>query len=211
MALDNDKKYNDENDLVLALIETGFYYKECSLGTDPRTILKPVTQSAANAATPSLLSIHHIQRYPDQHFLIGSYHSDEQLDWIMGKNDKGTNLYNVRLKRRGDAARDGALPPTYLEGLDVKFVILYKYGEESNNEYQVFHVHHHAAMNEERMRKALYPNPKGNYFCFVFDEEVQFSHRINLMDVIASAKKRPDYVEGMPIFESGKELMNYVK
>ena len=188
LALDNDKKYNDENDLVLALIETGFYYKECALGTDPRTILKPVAQPVPIAVTPSFLTTHHIQRYPNSHFLIGCYHSDEQLAWIMGKNDKGTNLYNVRLKRRGDAARDGALPPTYLEGLDVKFVILYKYGEESNNEYQVFHVRHHAAMNEERMRKALYPNPKGNYFCFVFDEEVQFSHRINLMDVIASAK-----------------------
>lgn len=211
LALDKNDRFNDENDLVLSLLEPSFYYQKCSLGQDPRELLPTVIQPTKVVPVPSLLTIHHIQRYPDQHFLIGSYHSDEQLDWIMGKNDKGTNLYNVRLKRRGDAARDGALPPTYLEGLDVKFVILYKYGEESNNEYQVFHVHHHAAMNEERMRKALYPNPKGNYFCFVFDEEVQFSHRINLMDVIASAKKRPDYVEGMPIFESGKELMNYVK
>ncbi len=211
LALDKNDRFNDENDLVLSLLEPSFYYQKCSLGQDPRELLPTVIQPTKVVPVPSLLTIHHIQRYPDQHFLIGSYHSDEQLDWIMGKNDKGTNLYNVRLKRRGDAARDGALPPTYLEGLDVKFVILYKYGEESNNEYQVFHVHHHATMNEERMRQALYPNPQGNYFCFVFDEEVQFSHRINLMDVIASAKKRPDYVEGMPIFESGKELMNYVK
>ncbi|MBP5396500.1 MAG: LlaJI family restriction endonuclease [Bacteroidales bacterium] len=211
LALDKNDRFNDENDLVLSLLEPSFYYQKCSLGQDPRELLPTVIQPTKVVPVPSLLTIHHIQRYPDQHFLIGSYHSDEQLDWIMGKNDKGTNLYNVRLKRRGDAARDGALPPTYLEGLDVKFVILYKYGEESNNEYQVFHVHHHAAMNEERMRKALYPNPKGNYFCFVFDEEVQFSHRINLMDVIASAKKRPDYVEGMPIFKTGEELMNCVK
>ena len=211
LALDNDIKYNDENDLVLALIETGFYYKECSLGTDPRTILEPVTQPAAISATPSFLTTHHIQRYPNSHFLIGCYHSDEQLAWIMGKNDKGTNLYNVRLKRRGDVARDGALPPSYLAGLDVKFVILYRFGDEYKNEYRVFHVHHHATMSEERMRMALYPNPQGNYFCFVFDEEVQLSKRINLMDVIASAKKRPDYVVGMPIFESGEELMNYVK
>lgn len=211
LALDNDKKYNDENDLVLALIETGFYYKECTLGTDPRTILEPVTQPAAIAVTPSFLTMHHIQRYPNSHFLIGCYHSDEQLAWIMGKNDKGTNLYNIRLKRRGEEARKGALPPTYLAGLDVKFVVLYRDGEESKNEYRVFHVHHHATMNEERMRQALYPNPQGNYFCFVFDEEVQLSQRINLMEVIASAKKRPDYVVGMPIFESGNELMNYVK
>ena len=211
LALDNDKKYNDENDLVLALIEPGFYYKECPLGEDPRKVLPKIAPSASPVISPSLLTMHFIERYSNQHFLIGCYHSDEQLAWIMGKNDKGTNLYNVRLKRRGDTVRDGALPPTYLEGLDVKFVILYKYGEENTNEYRVFHVHHHATMNEERMRKALYPNPKGNYFCFVFDEEVQLSQRINLIEVIASAKKRPDYVVGMPIFKTGEELMNCVK
>ena len=211
LALDKNARFNDENDLVLSLLEPSFYYQKCSLGQDPRELLPTVIQPTKVVPVPSLLTIHHIQRYPDQHFLIGSYHSDEQLDWIMGKNDKGTNLYNVRLKRRGDATSDGALPPTYLAGLDVKFVVLYRDGEESKNEYKVFHVHHHATMNEERMRKALYPNPKGNYFCFVFDEEVQFSHRINLMDVIASAKKRPDYVVGMPIFKTGEELMNCVK
>lgn len=211
LALDNDKKYNDENDLVLALIETGFYYKECALGTDPRTILKPVAQPAPIAAAPSLLTIHHIQRYLNSHFLIGCYHSDEQLAWIMGNNDKGTNLYNVRLKRRGEEPRKGALPPTYLAGLDVKFVVLYRYGEENKNEYRVFHVHHHATMSEERMRKALYPNPKGNYFCFVFDEEVKLSHEINLAKIISDAKSTQDYVNGMPVFKTGKELMNFVK
>ena len=210
LALDNDEKHNDENDLVLALIETGFYYKECALGTDPRTILKPVAQPAAVAATPSFLTMHHIQRYPNSHFLIGCYHSDEQLDWIMGKNDKGTNLYNVRLKRRGEEAREGALPPTYLAGLDVKFVISYRIGEENKNEYRVFHVHHHATMNEERMRQALYPEPEGNYFCFVFDEEVQLSPKIKISDIIADAKAVPDYVEGMPVFKTGEEILKYI-
>lgn len=210
LALDNDKKYNDENDLVLALIETGFYYKECSLGTDPSTILKPVAQPTAIAVTPSFLTTHHIQRYPNSHFLIGCYHSDEQLAWIMGKNDKGTNLYNVRLKRRGEEAREGALPPTYLAGLDVKFVVLYRDGEENKNEYRVFHVHHHATMNEERMRQALYPNPQGNYFCLVFDEEVQLSSKIKLLDIIADAKSQSGYEDGMPIFKTGEELLKYI-
>ena len=211
LALDNDEKYNDENDLVLALIETGFYYKECALGTDPSTILKPVTQPAAIAVTPSFLTTHHIQRYPNSHFLIGCYHSDEQLAWIMGKNDKRTNLYNVRLKRRGEEAREGALPPTYLAGLDVKFVVLYRDGEENKNEYRVFHVHHHATMTEERMRQALYPNPEGNYFCFVFDEEVQLSTTIDLTKLISEAKLVDGFVDGMPIFKTGTELIAYKK
>ena len=211
LALDNDSKFNDENDLVLALIRTGFYCEEYPLGTDPSTILEPVAQPATIAVTPSLLTIHHIQRYPNSHFLIGCYHSDEQLAWIMGKNDKGTNLYNVRLRRRGEEPRKGALPPTYLAGLDVKFVVLYRDGEENKNEYRVFHVHHHATMNEERMRQALYPNPQGNYFCFVFDEEVQLSHEINLAQIFSDAKSTQDYIDGMPIFKTGDDLMNYVK
>lgn len=210
LALDNDKKYNDENDLVIALIEPGFYYKECPLGEDPRKVLPKIAPSASPVISPSLLTMHFIERYSNQHFLIGCYHSDEQLAWIMGNNDKGTNLYNVRLKRRGEEPRKGALPPTYLAGLDVKFVVLYRDGEENKNEYRVFHVHHHATMNEERMRKALYPNPKGNYFCFVFDEEVQLSQRINLAKIISDAQSTQDYVDGMPIFRTGEELLNYV-
>ena len=159
-------------------------------------------------APVSLLTTHHIQRYPNQHFLIGCYHSKEQFDWIMGKNDKGTNLYNVRLKKRGSVARDGALPPTFLAGLDVKFVILYEHNAESNG-YRVYHVHHHATMDKERMRKAWYPNPKGNYYCYVFDEEVQLSSKIKISDIIADAKALPDYVEGMPVFKTGDELSNY--
>ena len=212
LALDNDEKYNDENDLVLALIEPGFYYENCPLGKDPRKGLKTVVQPAKPIIPLSLLTTHHIQRYPDQYFLIGCYHSDEQLHWIMGKNDKKTNLYNVRLKRRGDTARDGALQPKHLKGKEVMFVILYRFDEEIKNEYRVFHVHHHATMNEERMRKALYPNPQGNYFCYIFDEEVQLSSKLNLSGIIANAKTSPEYVDGMPIFMTGKELSdNYTK
>ena len=211
LALDNDSRFITENEFVLDLLETGFYCEKCKLGDNPSEMLPKVEQTMVPTAPVSLLTTHHIQRYPNQHFLIGCYHSDEQLAWIMGNNDKGTNLYNVRLKRRGEEAREGALPPTYLAGLDVKFVVLYRDGEENKNEYRVFHVHHHATMNEERMRQALYPNPQGNYFCFVFDEEVQLSHEINLAQIISDAKSTQDYIDGMPIFKTGDDLMNYVK
>ncbi|MBQ6083717.1 MAG: LlaJI family restriction endonuclease [Bacteroidales bacterium] len=209
LALDKDKKYNDENEYILNLVDTGFYCKQCSLGQDPRTVLPTVVQPERAIQPVSLLTTHHIQRYPTQHFLIGCYHSKEQLDWIMGKNDKGTNLYNVRLKKRGSDVRDGALSPTYLASLDVKFVILYEYNAE-NKGYRVFHVHHHATLDEERMKKALYPNPQGNYLCYVFDEEVQLSTRISLHDIITDAKLLPDYIDGTPIFETGDELMKYI-
>lgn len=210
LALDNNPKFIAENEFVLDLVESDFHCKKCKLGDNPSEMLPKVEQTVASAAPVSLLTTHHIQRYPKQHFLIGCYHSKEQFDWIMGKNDRGTNLYNVRLKKRGVEVRDGALPPTFLAGLDVKFVILYEHNAESNG-YRVFHVHHHATMDEERMQKAWYPEPKGNYYCYVFDEEVQLSSKINLTDILASAKSLPDYVDGMPIFVTGEELMEYNK
>ena len=163
------------------------------------------------AISTSLLTKHFIERYPNQHFLIGCYHSDEQLDWILGKNDKGTNLYNVRLKRRGDNTRDGALRPKDFKEKNVVFVVLYKFDERNKNEYRVFHVHHNATMNEERMRKSLYPNPQGNYFCFVFDEEVQLSQHIDISKIITDAIDNDDIVPGTPIFKTGIELHNYLR
>ncbi|MBO7608503.1 MAG: LlaJI family restriction endonuclease [Paludibacteraceae bacterium] len=208
LALENNPAYESENEMVLAMIKTSFYCEPCSLGENPKEKLPEVKQPAICTEPTSYLTIHHIQRYINQHFLIGCYHSEEQLEWIMGKNDKGTNLYNVRLKRRGTEEREGALSPSFLDGTDVKFVILYKFGEESKNTYRVFHVHHHATMDEERMRKALYPNPKGNYFCFVFDEEVQLSSKINLSDLIKAEK--PNSNDGVPIFKTGEQLLDFV-
>lgn len=210
LALDNDKKFEDENELVKALITPDFYYEKCELGKDPREVLPKVEPVVQYVTPSSYLTMHHIERYQKQHFLIGCYHSDEQFDWIMGKNDKGTNLYNVRLKRRDDPAREGSLAPSYLAGLDVKFVILYKIGEENKNEYRVFHVHHHATMNEERMRKALYPDPQGNYYCFVFDEEVTLGN-LDVARLLSEEQAKPSYIAGAPIFMTGEELMKYRK
>jgi len=210
LALDNDSRFITENEFVLDLLETGFYCEKCKLGDNPSEMLPKVEQTMVPTAPVSLLTTHHIQRYPNQHFLIGCYHSKEQFDWIMGKNDKGTNLYNVRLKKRGSVARDGALPPTFLAGLDVKFVILYEQNAESNG-YRVFHVHHHATMDEERMRKAWYPDPKGNYYCYVFDEEVQLSQHIDISKIINDSIDTDDIVPGTPIFKTGIELQYYLR
>lgn len=207
LALDNDQKFKDENDMVLDLVESGFYCASCHLGEDPRKIeeLPKVVQPAKVAAMPSFLTKHYIQRYLDKHFVIGGYTDEHHLEWILGKNDKGTNLYNVRLKKRGDIARDGAMPSTFFAGLDVKFVILYRFGDEIKNEYRVFHVHHHAVMSKERMRKAWYPEPKGNYFCYVFDEEVSLGD-LNIAKLI---KEHKTETYGSPIFIKGEDMLKY--
>ena len=78
------------------------------------------------------------------------------------------------------------------------------------DKYRVFHVHHHAYIKKDRMRETLYPRePKGNYFCYIFDEEVTLGN----LDVhrLVSQKRIDDreYVDGAPIFISGKDLIKY--
>ena len=91
-----------------------------------------------------------------------------------------------------------------------KFAILYEEGHETENNYHVFRIHDYAEMTEKRMHKALYPRePKGDYFVFRFDEEVS----IGLFDIhrLISTRRVSGYsfVDGAPIYITGKELIDY--
>ncbi len=103
------------------------------------------------------------------------------------------------------------LQRSWLEKGNVQFVILYNEDTLSANRYRVFRVHHHAVMSEERMRKALYPNPTGNYFCFVFDEEVQLMPHIDVAKIVAMQRLNTQqvYIDGTPIILSGNDLHSY--
>ena len=94
----------------------------------------------------------------------------------------------------------------------VSFVVLYEYGHEHENKYRVLHVHHHAFIKKDRKRETLYPSEsKGNYFCYVFDEEVTLGN----LDVhrLISQKRIDDreYIDGAPIFMTGKEIIKFRK
>lgn len=208
--MDNDTKFSDENDMVRTILEPFFHIDDTyKLGKDPSKGLQAVQRAKPVSVSGDLLTVHHIQRYANNYFLIGCYNSDEKWEWINGKNDKGTLIYNVRVKTRKGPNREGAIAPSVLAGKDAQFVILYKYGEESKNEYHVFHVHHNAKMDEKRMKKALYPNPQGSYYCYVFDEEVKLSTHINLAKILLDARTNSqlEYEDGAPIFMTGKELL----
>lgn len=211
VALDNGERFANENERTLSLLAPYFYLEKCPVGTNPETVLPKVEQPAMGAAVPtSLLTLHYVQRYLNDNFLIGCYKDDAQLNWIMGANDKGTNLYNVRIFTKG-LKRAGTMKRSQLEQGGIKFVILYRLGEDYKNEYRAFHVHHHAVMSEDRMRQALYPNPQGNYFCFVFDEEVSINPEINLARILTKYRLDTDneYQEGAPIVVTGENLMAY--
>lgn len=209
LALDNGEQFAGENATILSQLKDSFYLVPCKLGDDPKTLLPEVAPLAEGIQVPSsFLTMHYLERYLDKTILVGCYHDEAHLNWILGKNDKGTLIYNIRVGKE----REGGQIKAHLDKMVVSFVVLYEYGHEHENKYRVFHVHHHAYIKEDRMRETLYPSePKGNYFCYVFDEEVTLGN----LDVhrLISQKRIDDreYVDGAPIFMTGKELIKFRK
>lgn len=208
LALDKRDKFYDENEALLGQLGEFFHVEKCNIGDNPQELLPKVEPlSKQMAQSTDFLTFHYLERYANKEILVGGYHDQTHLDWILGKNDKGTLIYNVRLSK----TRAGAQKISQLEKREVSFVILYEIGHESENKIRVFHVHHHATMNEERMRKALYNDPQGKYFCYVFDEEVTLG-KLDVASLISEWKKlNPQEEVGTPIFVKGEELLQYRK
>ena len=209
LALDNGEQFAGETATILSQLKDSFYVVPCKLGDDPKTLLPEVAPLAEGIQVPSsFLTMHYLERYLDKTILVGCYHDEAHLNWILGKNDKGTLIYNIRVGKE----REGGQIKAHLDKMVVSFVVLYEYGHEHENKYRVFHVHHHAYIKEDRMRETLYPSePKGNYFCYVFDEEVTLG-KLDVQRLIS--QKRIDdreYVDGAPIFMTGKELIKFRK
>jgi len=206
LALDKNDKFADENEALIGQLREFFYIEPCNIGDNPQEILPEVEPLSRRMYVPkNFLTLHYLERYTNKEILIGCYHDQAHLDWILGKNDKGTLIYNLRL----DKNRAGAQKITQLEKREVCFVVLYEFGHEEENKIRVFHVHHHASMDEERMKKALYPDPKGKYFCYVFDEEIT----LGFLDIASLIKNwredNPNEEKGSPIFVKGEELIKY--
>ena len=91
-----------------------------------------------------------------------------------------------------------------------RFAILYEEGHETENKYHVFRIHDYAEMSEDRMRQALYPRePNGDYFVFRFDEEVSIG-RFDINRLISTRRVfDSNFIEGAPVYLTGKELKDY--
>ena len=211
LALDNGKEFDDENETILAQLRDSFYVEKCSLGDDPRELL-PIVAPLSNRMAiqdDQFLTMHHLEKYMDKNVVVGCYKDQAHLDWILGKNDKESLIYNLRLgtERRGGQVK------ARLDNMAVSFAILYEYGHEHENRYRVFRVHHHAVMTAERMKKSLYPYDPENhkYFCYVFDEEVTLGN-IDINKLLSSERiYNKTYEEGAPIFKTCEELIKFRK
>lgn len=204
-----------------ASLEQFFLVEKCNLGNDPTVILSEQEQIEFSQplVTPQWLSYHYLQRTPDAGVLFGYYRDENHLRWILGNNDKGSLVYNVRLKTGIKEKRDGEHSAAFYKKQNVRFVILYTDNAEQTGEYRVFHVKDYATrVSGERMEKTWYPltnredKPLGEYFFFRFDEEVNIGH-VDLAKALAAARSKHiqsfnRYTPNEPIFLSCEELIN---
>ena len=217
LALDKEDPEGNNEELKA---ELGKYFilQPCKLGENPKVILKPeIEKEQQKSIMPSQwLTMHYLERDPSRGVLVGFYKNEEHLRWMLGGNDQGTLIYNVRLKlRNDDNVRDGAHSEGFYRSQNIQFVILYTEGAENTGEYRVFHVKDVAGkVSEERMLKTGYPlEVHGNYFFFRFDEEVNIG-RLNLKQLLFDLKKKHldlfgSYVAHEPLFTTANDVMGY--
>jgi hypothetical protein len=138
----------------------------------------------------------------DTQKLIGAYHGDDQLKWIL-KN----HLYNIRL----DKDRAGAQKESELRAIDAKFLILYEAENEFNNNYTIYKINGKGGRKlNSTMKELKYPRePKGDYYCYDLDEEVNIG-QYNLNTIISRARiDRRISEEGELLIMSCEELIKY--
>lgn len=204
-----DERYNE--------LEKYFVISECKMGEDPEVVLeeKIRVEIEKPIATPQWLTMHYLEREPDRGVLLGYYKNEAHLKWILGNNDRGSLVYNVRLKTKGKEERDGAHSASFYDKQNIKFVVLYTDGVETTGEYRVFHVKDTAKkVTEERMKGTWYPSDvKGDYYFFRFDEEVNIG-RLNIVDLINDVRVKHfaefgSHVKYEPMFTTAGEMKKY--
>lgn len=210
LALSNKEMFEDENEAIVSQLKTSFHVRECTIGDDPRIVLSDIMEDPVVTipSTPDFLTLHYLEKYQEQSVVVGCYHNEAHLAWIMGKNDRGTQLYNVRLGKNVP----GGQVKARLDKMVVSFAVLYEYGHEQENKYRVFRVHHHATMTADRLKRSLYPSAPtaDKYLCYVFDEEVTLG-ALDIASIIQEYKESSTYEDGEPIFVTGETLIKYRK
>ena len=148
---------------------------------------------------------YYLERYPDADILIGCYHDQAHLKWILSKDHKEEAMYNIRL----GSERDGAFPREFFNKKNVKFVVLYEEGLEHENRYLAYRVNGTKEMRPSDMIKAGYPrHPQYSYECFILDEEVEIGS-YDIFRIVSRARTDKDYKEYTPIFHRCAEMLEY--
>lgn len=206
-----------------------FHIKECNMGENPKETLweSQEEELKADIVTPKWLTMHYLERDPSRGVLLGFYRSKEQLQWILGNNDKSSLVYNVREifnpknqeNDETDDNRDGAHTAGFYDKKKISFVILYSEDSLKTGEYRVFHVRDTAKhVKRERMIKTGYPHEvkSNSYYFFRFDEEVSIGNVdfINLLEAVKTRQKDEQggiLLDGEPLFSTAAEVLKFIR
>ena len=208
LALEKRENENPKDSKTYNLLKDFFEFEELdSLGDNPKKILdEKVEQFQAQqsdfAVAKDWLPIYHLERYLNSKVLVGAYHGVDQLKWIL-KN----HLYNIRLGKD----RTGAQKESELRAIDAKFLILYEANNEFNNDYTIYKINGKGGRKfNSTMKELNYPRePKGDYYCYDLDEEVNIG-QYNLNTIISRARiDRRISKEGELLIMSCEELIKY--
>lgn len=147
---------------------------------------------------------HWIENYLEKYFLVGCCKDAAHRGWILGRSKfKRMDLYNVRLgERAGAVVADAALTRS------PKFLILYDVASPSA--YSVYRIKSGMRYEKARMVKMGYTSAKGDYYCYVLDEEVSLGD-LDVAKLLADWKreKGDDFRLGAPIYLKGGELIGF--
>ena len=207
----------DENDAVLFQLKQSFTVEPCPLGINPKTVLPTVTPTEHVEVPTMMLTMHHIENYPETSFLIGIVNDIDQLQWIFGREGgKRDDAYNVRIGKN----IPGGVVKSRDEIKHAKFVVLYLAGKENEGVYKTFRVKNTGEMSKEKMIKTGYKNPSHEkYFCYFFDEEVSIGKldikklieddKAKFLESLKSKSLFGEYPTGRPIYINGSRLIKY--
>lgn len=140
-------------------------------------------------------------------FLIGCFRNDQkhQLEWIRSQGD-GTacGKYNVRLGK----GRDGWINKDNPRIANPHYLVMYEFGHEDNVYY--YKINGSTVYSEDDMRCAGYDDPKGEYLVYKLEYECNIDD-IDIKKVLALYRERTNWVDGKPIYLTGKEIVSALR
>lgn len=145
-----------------------------------------------------------ITQCKDDVFLIGCFRSEQkqQLEWIRKKAEEDScGRYNVRLGK----GRNGWINKDNPRIANPEYVILYNIDNEEDETY-CYKAEGSTVYTEEEMRDLDYDTPKGDYLVYRLKYECDIKG-IDIKKVLALYRERTNWVDGKPIFLTGREII----
>lgn len=87
-----------------------------------------------------------------------------------------------------------------------KFVVMYDQADPTT--YKVYRVRNRAVIAKERIALSGYPNPKGDYFCYILDEQVSIG-AIDIPKLLSENIADPQHPQA-PIYLTLQEVLKYI-